>query len=113
MSPAFDWTFIQSALQHYLLPFFSLVLVFIGGQAVGMRAMSIYELDADYVRYSHSLGVEDNRVIGAIFRNAMLPQVTGLALAIGTMVSGALITEIVFSYTGIGTLLFDAILQND
>jgi peptide/nickel transport system permease protein len=113
MAPAFSWTFFQSALQHYMLPFLSLVLVFIGGQAVGMRAMSIYELDADYVRYSDSLGVEDNRVIRFIFRNAVLPQITGLALAIGTMVSGALITEIVFSYPGIGTLLFNSIRQND
>jgi peptide/nickel transport system permease protein len=111
--PAWNWTFIQSAAQHYILPFLSLVIVFIGGQAVGMRAMSIYELDADYVRFSRSLGVADNRVIRFIFRNAMLPQVTGLALSIGTMVSGALITEVVFSYPGIGTLLFSAIRQND
>ena len=113
MRPAMNMTFFQSAAEHYVLPFLSLVLVFIGGQAVGMRAMSIYELDADYVRYSRSLGVEDNRVIGFIFRNAMLPQVTGLALSIGTMVSGALITEVVFSYPGIGTLLFSSIRQND
>jgi peptide/nickel transport system permease protein len=78
-----------------------------------MRAMSIYELDADYVRYSRSLGVGDNRIIAYIFRNAMLPQITGLALAIGSMVSGALIAEIVFSYPGVGTLLFSAIRQND
>jgi len=103
----------MSALQHYMLPFLSLVVVFIGGQAIGMRAMSIYELDADYVRYSRSLGVGDNRVIRYIFRNGMLPQVTGLALAIGAMVSGALITEIVFSYPGIGYLLFGAIRNQD
>ena len=78
-----------------------------------MRAMSIYELDADYVRYSRSLGVSDNRIVRYIFRNAMLPQITGLALSIGGMVSGALITEIVFSYPGIGTLLFTAIRQED
>ena len=113
MTPSLSWPFIRSALEHYVLPFLSLVLVFIGGQAVGMRAMSIYELDADYVRFSRSLGVEDNRIISFIFRNAMLPQVTGLALSIGTMVSGALITEIVFSYPGIGTLLFSSIRQND
>ena len=113
LTPAMNWTFIRSAVEHYILPFLSLVMVFIGGQAVGMRAMSIYELDADYVRFSRSLGVEDNRIIRFIFRNAMLPQVTGLALSIGTMVSGALITEIVFSYPGIGTLLFSSIRQSD
>jgi peptide/nickel transport system permease protein len=78
-----------------------------------MRAMSIYELDTDYVRFARSLGVGDNRIIGYIFRNAMLPQITGLALAIGSLVSGALITEIVFNYPGIGTLLFSAIRQSD
>lgn len=108
-----SWEFISSVLEHYWLPFLSLVIVFIGGQALGMRAMSIYELDADYVRYSRSLGVNDNRIVRYIFRNAMLPQVTGLALSIGTLVSGALITEIVFGYPGIGTLLFTSIRQSD
>ncbi len=113
MAPGWNWAFIQSALKHYALPFLSLVLVFIGGQAVGMRAMSIYELDADYVRFSRSLGVADNYIVRYIFRNGMLPQVTGLALSIGGMVSGALITEIVFSYPGIGFLLFGAIRNQD
>jgi peptide/nickel transport system permease protein len=113
MSPSLSWTFVKSALEHYWLPFLSLVLIFIGGQAVGMRAMSVYELDADYVRFSQSLGVPDGRIIGYIFRNGMLPQITGLALAIGSLVGGALITEIVFSYPGIGTLLFSSIRQND
>ncbi len=113
MSPNWSWTFVGSVAQHYILPFLSLVLVFIGGQAIGMRSMSIYELDADYVRYSRSLGVSDNRIVRYIFRNAMLPQITGLALSIGGLVSGALITEIVFSYPGIGTLLFSSIRQQD
>ncbi|MBN1286179.1 MAG: ABC transporter permease [Anaerolineae bacterium] len=113
VSPGFNWTFITSALEHYFLPFVSLVIIFVGGQALGMRAMSIYELDADYVRFSRSLGVGDNRIIFYIFRNAMLPQVTGLALAIGSLVSGALITEIVFGYPGVGTLLFRSIRQSD
>jgi peptide/nickel transport system permease protein len=113
LTPSLSWAFISSVLEHYWLPFLSLVIIFIGGQALGMRAMSIYELDADYVRYSRSLGVSDNRVVGYIFRNAMLPQVTGLALSIGSLVSGALITEIVFGYPGIGDLLFKSIRQND
>lgn len=113
MSPAPTWYFFSSVLEHYWLPFLSLVLIFVGGQAVGMRAMSIYELDADYVRFSRGLGVADNRIVAYIFRNAMLPQVTGLALSIGSLVGGALITEIVFSYPGVGTLLFSSIRQND
>ncbi len=113
LEPSLTWAFIKSALDHYTLPFLSLALIFIGGQAIGMRAMSVYELDADYVRYSRSMGVSDNSIIRYIFRNGMLPQITGLALSIGTMVSGALITEIVFSYPGIGTLLFRSIRTED
>ncbi len=112
-TPALTSGFVLDVLHHYWLPFASLVVIFIGGQAVGMRAMAIYELGADYVTYARGLGVSDNRVMAYIFRNAMLPQVTGLALSIGALVGGALITEVVFSYPGIGTLLFAAIRQND
>jgi peptide/nickel transport system permease protein len=65
------------------------------------------------VNYARGLGIGDTRIVRYIFRNAMLPQITGLALAVGSMVGGALITEVVFSYPGIGTLLFSAIRQND
>ncbi len=111
--PSLSWSFFTNALSHYLLPFLSLVLIAIGGQAVGMRSMAIYELGSDYVNYATSLGVHERRVLGYVFRNAMLPQITGLALSLGTLVGGALITEIVFSYPGIGTLLFNAINAND
>ena len=53
---------------------------------IGMRSMSIYELNADYVKYSRFLGIRDHKIVGYVFRNAMLPQVTGLALSLGTMV---------------------------
>ena len=89
------------------------MLVFIGGQAVGMRSMAIYELGSDYVNYGRGLGLSDNRITRYIFRNAMLPQITGLALSIGGLVGGALVTELVFSYPGIGTLLFNAISTDD
>jgi len=112
-SPDWSWGFIANALHHYWLPFLSLVLIFVGGQAVGMRSMAIYELGSDYVGFARSLGVPDNRIVAYIFRNAMLPQVTGLALSIGAIAGGALITEIVFGYPGIGSVLFSAIRQND
>jgi peptide/nickel transport system permease protein len=112
-TPELTLPFIIDIMRHYWLPFFSLVLIFIGGQAVGMRSMAIYELNSDYVNYSRGLGLPDTSIVRYIFRNAMLPQVTGLALSISTLVGGALITEIVFSYPGIGTMLFSAISQND
>jgi peptide/nickel transport system permease protein len=113
VEPSFTWAFISNAASHYWLPFLSLVLVFIGGQAIGMRSMAIYELGSDYVEFSKGLGISDSRIVRYIFRNAMLPQITGLALSIGSLVGGALITEVVFSYPGIGNLLFRAIRQND
>ena len=111
--PTFSLTFIWSVFIHYQLPFWSIVLIAIGGQAIGMRSMAIYELNADYVKYSRFLGVPDRKIVGYVFRNAMLPQVTGLALSIGTMVSGALFAEIIFSYPGLGTTLLSAILGQD
>jgi peptide/nickel transport system permease protein len=111
--PDFSWKFIWSVIVHYQLPFWSIVLIAIGGQAIGMRSMSIYELNADYVKYSRFMGIKDNKIVGYVFRNAMLPQITGLALAIGTMVGGALIAEIVFSYPGLGYTLLSGIMGQD
>jgi peptide/nickel transport system permease protein len=113
MMPHLSWDFIVSVIRHHTLPFLSIVLVTIGGQAIGMREMSIYELNADYVLYSKLLGIRDSKIAKYVFKNAMLPQITGLALSIGTMVGGSLICEIVFSYPGIGTWLFTAIRQLD
>ncbi len=105
--PTFSWTFIWSVIVHFQLPFWSIVLIAIGGWAIGMRSMSIYELNADYVKYSRFMGIKDTKIIQYVFRNAMLPQITGLALAIGTMVGGALVAEIIFSYPGLGTTLLE------
>jgi peptide/nickel transport system permease protein len=111
--PSFTWPFIWSVIVHYQLPFWSIVLIAIGGQAIGMRSMAIYELNADYVRYSRFMGIKDRKIVRYVFRNAMLPQITGLALAIGTLVSGALVAEIIFSYPGLGTTLLNAITGQD
>ena len=111
--PSFSWKFMWSVIVHYQLPFWSIVLIAIGGQAIGMRSMSIYELNADYVKYSRFMGIKDRTIVGYVFRNAMLPQITGLALSIGTMVGGALVAEIIFSYPGLGTTLLNAIMGGD
>ena len=113
MLPSFTPRFIASVIQHYHLPFWSIVLISIGGQAIGMRSMSIYELNADYVKYSRFLGIKDRKIVRYVFRNAMLPQVTGLALSIGTMVGGALVAETIFSYPGLGSTLLRAISAGD
>jgi len=113
MIPAFNWTFIKSVISHYQLPFWSIVLISIGGQAVGMRSMSIYELNADYVKYARFLGIKDKKIVRYVFRNAMLPQVTGLAMSIGSMVGGALVAETIFSYPGLGMSMYAAINSSD
>ncbi len=113
MIPNINWEFIWSVIVHYQLPFWSIVLIIIGGQAIGMRSMAIYELNADYVKYSRFMGIKDRKILRYVFRNAMLPQITGLALAIGTMVSGALVAEIIFSYPGIGSTILTAVLGQD
>jgi len=113
MIPAFTWKFISNVIWHYQLPFWSIVLIAIGGQAVGMRSMSIYELNADYVKYSRFLGIKDGKIVRYVFRNAMLPQVTGLAMSIGSMVGGALVAETIFSYPGLGMAMYAAINSSD
>jgi len=113
LTPEFTRQFITSASYYYILPFLSVFLIVVGGQAIGMRSMCIYELGTDYVKYAKLLGVKENKILFYMFRNAMLPQLTGLALALGTMVGGALITEMVFSYPGLGMAILTAIEGND
>ncbi len=111
--PSLTWSFVWSVIVHYQLPFWSIVLITIGGQAIGMRSMAIYELNADYVKYARFMGIKDRKIVGYVFRNAMLPQITGLALSIGTMVGGALFAEIIFSYPGLGSTILTAVLGQD
>ncbi|ASA78504.1 ABC transporter permease [Thermococcus sp. 5-4] len=111
--PSFSWEFIKSFISHWILPFLSLFIVMIGSWAIGMRNMIIYELEADYVRYLEALGASEKLMTRHAYRNAILPQVTGLALQLGLMVAGAIATEIVFNYPGIGILLMNAALSQD
>jgi peptide/nickel transport system permease protein len=111
--PSFTWCFMWSVIVHYQLPFWSIVLIAIGGQAIGMRSMSIYELNADYVKFGRFMGIKDRKIVGYVFRNAMLPQITGLALSLGTMVGGALVAEIIFSYPGLGYTMLNAVMGQD
>jgi len=113
MLPHLSWDFMRSAILHYQLPFWTMVLIAIGGQAIGMRSMSIYELNADYVRYARFLGIKDGKIIRYVFRNAMLPQITGLAFALGAMVGGNIVAETVFNYPGIGLTLLSSIRGGD
>jgi peptide/nickel transport system permease protein len=113
MNPNWSWTFVWDFFKHWFLPFASLFLVQFGGWAIGMRNLIIYELEADYSHYLEALGAPRGLVRRYAFNNAMLPQLTGLALQLGVIVAGALATEMVFSYPGIGFLILQAIQNED
>jgi peptide/nickel transport system permease protein len=113
LEPSWTLEFAGSFLYHWVLPFAALFLVAFGGWAIGMRNMIIYELEADYSSYLASLGAPTRLVRRYAYRNALLPQITGLALALGAVVAGAIVVEIVFSYPGLGTLALNAIQNRD
>jgi len=113
LQPDLSWRFIGSLVHHWFLPFASLFIVQFGGWAIGMRNLIIYELESDYSHYLEALGAPRKLVRRYAFRNAMLPQLTGLALSLGAVVSGALATEVVFGYPGIGYLILQAINNED
>jgi peptide/nickel transport system permease protein len=113
VEPSLTLAFLADLAWHWFLPFASLFLVGFGGWAIGMRNMIIYELEADYSHYLEALGAPRRLVRRYAFRNALLPQLTGLALALGVLVAGALVTEIVFSYPGLGYLILQAINNQD
>ncbi|AAD35124.1 peptide ABC transporter permease [Thermotoga maritima MSB8] len=111
--PNLSWSFFVDVLKHYIMPFASIVVSAMGGWAIGMRLMVIYELGSDYAMFSEYLGMKDKRIFKYVFRNSLLPQITGLALSLGGVLGGALITEIVFNYPGTGYLLFRALTTLD
>lgn len=113
LTPGANWEFVSSLITHWFLPFLSMFVVALGGWAIGMRNMIIYELEADYATYLHALGAPRRLVRRYAFRNAMLPQITGLAVQLGTIITGALLTEIVFNYPGLGTLVLDSLNNRD
>jgi peptide/nickel transport system permease protein len=111
--PAWNWTFISSLLDHWFLPFLTLFIVSVGGWAIGMRNLVIYELENDSSRYMRALGANEHIVRRYAYRNASLPQLSGLALALGVVIGGSIVTEVAFQYPGLGTLIFNAVTNND
>lgn len=111
---AFNWPFIQDVLRHSFLPALSLSIL---GGATNFQTMKliVQNVNAEsFVQYAKLGGLHEGKIVSRyVIRNAMLPQITGLALALGQLFSGALITEIVFSYPGLGTLLYNAIITGD
>jgi peptide/nickel transport system permease protein len=114
LAQGWDLAYAGSVLLHAILPALSLVLVGIGGWFMGMRALVSNVVTEDYVGYAELAGVNPRRILlSYVMRNALVPQVTGLAMSLGGIFNGAIITEQVFGYPGIGTLLISAVHAGD
>jgi peptide/nickel transport system permease protein len=112
--PGFTVAFILDLIRHAILPALSIVLVATGGWALSMRGMMVTTQGEDYVIFAEAKGLRSATIfLRYCVRNALLPQATGLALALGQIVSGAVLVEVIFGYPGIGTVLFQAIREND
>jgi peptide/nickel transport system permease protein len=108
------FAFIMSIVKHSILPALSLVLVGVGAWFIGMRSLVSNVVNEDYVTYAEFGGVSRRRILFSyVMRNALSPQVTGLALSLGAIFNGAIITEVVFGYPGLGTLLVRAVNAGD
>jgi peptide/nickel transport system permease protein len=114
LAPAFDRTYVWSVLVHGTLPALTLVLVGLGGWFISMRSLVSNIVTDDHVIYAELAGVRPRIIFSQyVARNAMLPQVTGLALNLGHVFSGAVIVEFIFGYPGMGRLLITAIYAGD
>jgi peptide/nickel transport system permease protein len=113
-SPGWNGAFIGSAVQHALLPAFTIVITSVAGWMLQMRNVMITTISEDYVVAAQAKGLPSRRVVYTYAaRNALLPQLQGFGLALGFVVSGALVMEIVFAYPGIGLLLLTAVSGDD
>lgn len=112
--PGWDGGFILSVMQHAALPIITLVIGSLAGWVLTMRNTMISTLSEDYVLMAEAKGLPENQVmLRYAARNAVLPSITSFSISLGQVVGGALLTEIVFSYPGIGYALFNGIGQND
>jgi peptide/nickel transport system permease protein len=112
--PAWDQYFIPSAIRHSLLPALTILISSVSGWILSMRNMMVTVASEDYITVAHAKGLSDRRVsLSYAARNALLPNVSGFALALGMIVGGTLLVEIVFSYPGLGFLLFRAVGAKD
>jgi peptide/nickel transport system permease protein len=108
--PAWNSAFILDVLRHAVLPALSILLVSLGWWFLSMRSLIITLKGEDYILNAEARGIFERRIMwGYAFRNALLPQATGLAISLGHIVGGALITEVIFAYPGVGYRIYNAI----
>ncbi|KYP81925.1 ABC transporter permease [Ferroacidibacillus organovorans] len=113
-TPGFNWPFLSSVLRHGVLPVATIFISGVSGWIIGMRNNMINTLGEDYVVFAEAKGVSARRLMFSYAaRNALLPQVTGLAIALSSIVGGSILMEQVFSYPGIGFQLNTAVSNED
>jgi peptide/nickel transport system permease protein len=114
LMPAWSWQFIGSVGYHLILPAGTILLVSIGGWLLGMRSAMIAVLAEDYITMAEAKGLPQRRIMFAYAaRNALLPNITAFGMALGFVISGALVTETVFAYPGLGYQLLTAVRNLD
>ena len=112
--PEFSLAFIWDVIMHAMLPALSIILVSVGGWALTMRAMVVTIQGEDFITFADAKGLKASTIfMRYAIRNTMLPQATAFALALGQIVAGGVIVEVIFGYPGIGSVLFAAIRQAD
>lgn len=114
LDPGLNLPFIGSVVQHGVLPALSIVLVSMGAWALGMRGMMITTEGEDYMILADAKGLTPSRIFWRYgVRNAILPQITAFGVAIGGLAGGAVLVEVIFTYPGMGNLLYTGILNSD
>ncbi len=108
------WVFITSVIRNSILPAVSLLLIGTGWWIISMKAISSATAEEDFVLYARFRGLKEGKIGRSyVFRNSILSQITALAMSLGGVFNGALMTEIIFGYPGVGKLMQSAILQSD
>jgi peptide/nickel transport system permease protein len=114
MRPSFTLSFVLDVIWHAAFPALSIILVSLGWWFLSMRSLITGLKGEDYIMNAEAMGLKERRILWRYaFRNALLPQATGLAISMGHIVGGALVTEVIFAYPGIGWLIFNAIKSLD
>jgi peptide/nickel transport system permease protein len=109
-----SWSFIKQVIHHGTLPALAIVITTMGFWALGMRGMMVTTDGEDYMILAQAKGLHPSRIFWLYgVRNAILPQVTALALSLGALAGGSVIVEYIFTYPGMGYLLYDGIVNGD
>ncbi len=113
-TPAMTWSFVGDVLVHAILPAFTIIITSIGGWILTMRNNMITVVAEDYVKMARAKGLKPRRILWQYAgRNALLPNLTGFAMSLGFVISGAILVEYVFNYPGLGFMLLQAVQNED